>query len=114
MGRNDQKYALNAFKKRASCNSRAVSPRQRHFRVTHNPWVVGSSPTRPTAGYCSLTRHFTLDRGGRCDAAQQGATLADLQARLGHSTANAALLYQHTAKGRDQMVADSLSKLVSE
>ena len=47
-------------------------------------------------------------------AAQQGATLADLQARLGHSTANAALLHQHTAKGRDQMIADSLSKLVSE
>jgi len=21
---------------------------QRHIRVTHNPWVVGSSPTRPT------------------------------------------------------------------
>jgi len=49
IGRNDQKSALNAFKKRASCTSRAVSPSQRHFRVTHNPWVVGSSPTRPTS-----------------------------------------------------------------
>jgi hypothetical protein len=38
----------------------------------------------------------------------------DLQARLGHSTANAALLYQHIAKGRDQMIAESLSKMVSE
>jgi len=47
-------------------------------------------------------------------AAQQGATLADLQARLDHSTANAALLYQHTAKGRDQLIAESLPKLVNE
>ena len=50
MCRNDQKSPLNAFKKRASCNKRAVSPRQRHFRVTHNPWVAGSSPARPTSG----------------------------------------------------------------
>ena len=38
--------------------------------------------------------------------------LADLQARLGHSTANAALLYQHTAKGRDQLIAEGLSRLI--
>ena len=42
-------------------------------------------------------------------AAQQGATLADLQARLGHSTANAALLHQHTATGRDQIIEESLA-----
>lgn len=50
---------------------------------------------------------------GAVMAAQQGATLADLQARLGHSTANAALLYQPTAKARDQLIAESLSKLLS-
>ena len=45
--------------------------------------------------------------------AQQGATLADLQTRLGHTTANAAVLYQHTAKGRDQLLlAESLSDLI--
>ena len=47
-------------------------------------------------------------------AAQQGATLADLQASLGHSTANAALLYQHTAKGSDQMIAEGMSRLLWE
>ena len=31
---------------RANVHSRGTS--QRHIRVTHNPWVVGSSPTRPT------------------------------------------------------------------
>ena len=66
-----------------------------------------------TAGRSDLRFH-DLRHTGAVMAAQQGATLADLQARLGHSTANAALLYQHTAKGRDQLIADSLSKLVSE
>lgn len=62
------------------------------------------------AGRSDLRFH-DLRHTGAVMAAQQGATLADLQARLGHSTANAALLYQHTAKGRDQMIAESLSRL---
>ncbi len=62
------------------------------------------------AGRSDLRFH-DLRHTGAVMAAQQGATLADLQARLGHSTANAALLYQHTAKGRDQMIAEGLSRL---
>jgi integrase len=62
------------------------------------------------AGRSDLRFH-DLRHTGAVMAAQQGATLADLQARLGHSTANAALLYQHTAKGRDQLIAESLSDL---
>lgn len=64
------------------------------------------------AGRSDLRFH-DLRHTGAVMAAQQGATLADLQARLGHSTANAALLYQHTAKGRDQMIAEGLSRLAS-
>ena len=64
------------------------------------------------AGRSDLRFH-DLRHTGAVMAAQQGATLADLQARLGHSTANAALLYQHTAKGRDQLIAEGLSRLVS-
>lgn len=63
---------------------------------------------RPDLGFHDL-RHT-----GAVMAARQGATLADLQARLGHSTANAALLYQHTAQGRDQMIAESLSRLLGD
>jgi integrase len=63
------------------------------------------------AGRSDLRFH-DLRHTGAVLAAQQGATLADLQARLGHSTANAALLYQHTAKGRDQLIAEKLSNLV--
>jgi len=59
-------------------------------------------------------RFHDLRHTGAVMAAQQGATLADLQARLGHSTANAALLYQHPAKGRQQLIAENLSRLVDE
>jgi hypothetical protein len=45
-------------------------------------------------------------------AASTGATLAELMARLGHSTPGAALRYQHAAKDRDRVIADALSKLV--
>lgn len=57
-------------------------------------------------------RFHDLRHTGAVLAAQQGATIADLQARLGHSTASAALLYQHTAAGRDQLIAERLSRLL--
>ncbi|HBX82376.1 MAG TPA: hypothetical protein DEG88_04430 [Propionibacteriaceae bacterium] len=54
------------------------------------------------AGLSDLRFH-DLRHAGAVMAAQQGATVADIQAQLGHSTANAALLDQHTAEGRDQL-----------
>ena len=39
-------------------------------------------------------------------AAQVGATAAELQARLGHSTSVAAQLYKHAAKDRDRQIAE--------
>jgi chemotaxis response regulator CheB len=44
-------------------------------------------------------------------AAQAGATLAELMARMGHSTAKAALVYQHVAEGRDRIIADRMALL---
>jgi len=44
-------------------------------------------------------------------AAATGATLAELMARLGHSTVSAALRYQHAAADRDKVIAGALSKL---
>lgn len=44
-------------------------------------------------------------------AAQTGATLAELMARLGHSTPQAAMRYQHQAEGRDKAIAAALSEL---
>jgi integrase len=44
-------------------------------------------------------------------AAATGATLAELMARAGHSTPQAAMRYQHAAAGRDREIAALLSKL---
>lgn len=46
-------------------------------------------------------------------AAQTGATLAELMARLGHSTPQAAMRYQHAASGRDKKIAEAMSKMVT-
>jgi integrase len=44
-------------------------------------------------------------------AAATGATLAELMARLGHSTPGAAMRYQHAAQERDREIAAALSRL---
>lgn len=44
-------------------------------------------------------------------AAQAGATLAELMARMGHSTPKSALVYQHVAEGRDRVIADRMALL---
>lgn len=56
--------------------------------------------------------HFhDLRHTGAVLAAQTGATLAELMARLGHSTPAAAMRYQHAAKDRDKAIAAALSVL---
>ena len=47
------------------------------------------------------SRFHDLRHTGAVLAAQTGATLAELMGRLGHSTPQAALRYQHAAQGRD-------------
>ena len=39
--------------------------------------------------------------------------MAELMERLGHSTPAAAMRYQHAAQGRDQAIAERMSKLAS-
>src|SRR5271165_331838 len=56
-------------------------------------------------------RFHDLRHTGATMAAQTGATLAELMARLGHSTSQAAMRYQHASKGRDKQIAALLSKL---
>jgi hypothetical protein len=46
-------------------------------------------------------------------AAATGATLAELMARLGHSTVSAAIVYQHAAADRDKVIAAALSDLAT-
>jgi integrase len=65
---------------------------------------------RAEAGRPDLRFH-DLRHTGAVLAASTGATLAELMARLGHSTAGAALRYQHAAKNRDKVIAEALSDM---
>jgi integrase len=67
---------------------------------------------RATAGRPDLRWH-DLRHSGAVLAAATGATLAELMGRLGHSTPQAAMRYQHAAAGRDREIAALLSKLAS-
>lgn len=67
-------------------------------------------PAREAARRPDLRFH-DLRHTGAVNAAVAGATLAELMARLGHSTAGAALRYQHAAADRDKVIAEALSKL---
>lgn len=56
-------------------------------------------------------RFHHLRHTGLTLAAQSGATVAELQARAGHSTPHMALKYQHASSERDQALAAALSRL---
>ncbi|WP_432420859.1 tyrosine-type recombinase/integrase [Nocardia brasiliensis] len=62
------------------------------------------------AGQPDLTLH-DLRHTGATLAAATGATLAALMERLGHSTHQAAMRYQHAASGSDEAIALGLSVL---
>jgi integrase len=59
-----------------------------------------------------LTIHG-LRHTGATLAAQLGATLAELQARIGHSTPNMAMRYQHVAAERAAQLAAGMSAFAS-
>ncbi len=65
---------------------------------------------RELAGRLDLRLH-DLRHTGATMAAIAGATLAELQQRLGHSSVNAALRYQRAAQGRDRDIAEALSRM---
>ena len=56
-------------------------------------------------------RWHDLRHSGAALTAAAGASLAELMARLGHSTPGPALRYQYVAQGRDREMASLLSKL---
>jgi integrase len=68
-------------------------------------------PARNAAGRPDLRWH-DLRHTGATLAAATGASLAELMARLGHSTAGAAMRYQHAVRDRDQVIAEALSRMV--
>ena len=79
---------------------------QVHPNTLYKQWYKA----RESAGRPDLRIH-DLRHSGAVLAAQTGATLAELMARLGHSTPQAALRYQHAARGRDAEIAAALSRI---
>ena len=63
---------------------------------------------RIAAGRPDLRFH-DLRHTGAVLAAATGASLAELMRRLGHSTSQAAMRYQHSTDERDKLIADALS-----
>lgn len=68
---------------------------------------------REAAGRPDLHFHDLRHTGGTM-AAYAGATIAELMARLGHSTPGAAMRYQNVAKDRDKEIAAALSKMAEK
>ena len=66
---------------------------------------------RDALGLSSLRWHDLRHFSGTT-AAQTGATLAEIMGRLGHSTTQAAMRYQHAASGRDEQIAAAMSNVV--
>jgi integrase len=80
-----------------------------HLRedIYRGPW----RKARAAIGKPNLRVH-DLRHVGAVLAAQSGATTAELMHRLGHTTPQMALRYQHVAEGRDAQLAERMSKLV--
>ena len=72
----------------------------------------GGLKARAAAGRPDLRWH-DLRHSGAVLAAATGASIAELMARLCHSTPTAAMRYQHAAQGRDREIAALLSKLAN-
>lgn len=68
---------------------------------------------RTAAGAPELRFH-DLRHAGATWAAQAGATIRELQERLGHASPQAAMIYQHAATDRGQVVADRLGDLLPD
>ena len=69
-----------------------------------------SVPPRVTAGRPDLHFH-DLRHTGATLAAAAGATIAELMARIGHSTPAMAMRYQHAGADRDKAIAAALSEI---
>lgn len=90
-------------------------PRERIDRSTGRKVLVPGSgfyAARAVIGRPSLRWH-DLRHTGATLAALSGASLRELQGRLGHSTIQAALIYQHLSENRELEIAKALSTLAA-
>lgn len=87
-----------------------VGPRGGHLHNNHFGRVVWH-PALEQVGLTGVRFH-DLRHTGNTLAAATGASLAELMARMGHASTEAALRYQHANLAQDAAVAAALSELV--
>lgn len=78
--------------------------------LIHTEVTKQFAKARSVAGRSDLRLH-DLRHAGATWAARTGATTAELMARIGHSSPEAALRYQHAARERDAEIAEKLSRM---
>jgi integrase len=64
------------------------------------------------AGVPDITFHDLRHLAGTLTALA-GGTIKEIQARMGHATADAAMIYQHVAQSRDGLLAAEIDRIVS-
>ena len=91
---------------------RSPSPDALVFPTRTGECAYGAAQTAITRALRNMGRSdirvHDLRHTGQVLAAQSGATLADLMARLGHSSVNAAMKYAHAAGDHGRQVADRM------
>ncbi|MFI8276478.1 tyrosine-type recombinase/integrase [Streptomyces sp. NPDC085929] len=97
-------YAEAGADGRVFVGAKGATPRRNHFNLL---WHKACRK----AGIKGLHFH-DLRHTGNTLAASTGASTRELMTRMGHSTARAALIYQHASADRDRLIADALSELV--
>ncbi len=101
-----RRYAEPGADGRVFVGAKGATPRRNHF---NRLWRKACDD----AGIKGLHFH-DLRHTGNTLAASTGASTRELMARMGHSTARAALIYQHASADRDRLIADALSGLVDK
>ncbi|MEV0121624.1 site-specific integrase [Streptomyces sp. NPDC050703] len=86
--------------------AKGAIPRRNHFNKL---WRKACAD----AGIKGLHFH-DLRHTGNTLAASTGASTRELMSRMGHSSARAALIYQHASADRDRLIADAVSGLVKQ
>jgi integrase len=99
-------YAERGADGRVFVGAKGATPRRNHF---NRLWHKACSD----AGIKGLHFH-DLRHTGNTLAASTGASTRELMSRMGHSTARAALIYQHASAERDRLIADAVSGLVDK
>ncbi|MGI5425805.1 tyrosine-type recombinase/integrase [Streptomyces sp. CA-179760] len=101
-----ERYAEPGADGRVFLGAKGATPRRNHF---NRLWQKACDET----GIKGLHFH-DLRHTGNTLAASTGASTRELMTRMGHSTARAALIYQHASAERDRLIADALSALVDK